>query len=94
MNCFGIDDALKLIWITFRSRLALDQQHVFTTILLMYQSDPHRSKTSGHVENKRRERTRRNKKPEYIIKGTLQNITSQAKGQQIDCLDPPNAYKI
>lgn len=31
----------------------------------MYQSDPHRSQTSGHVENKRRERTRRNKKPEY-----------------------------
>lgn len=31
----------------------------------MYQSDPHRSQTSGHVEkNKRRERTRSNQKLE------------------------------
>lgn len=28
MNRFGIDDALKLIWITLRSRLALDLYHV------------------------------------------------------------------
>lgn len=88
MNCFGIDDALKLIWITFRSLLAC------VVILLMYQSDPHRSQTSGHVEkNKRRERTRRNKKLE-LYRELYITLLHELRDARLISSTPPNACKI